>query len=338
MKPFICVFITFITMCIALSAFAISGAELYTNDAYTYGKFEARVRFGAGDGIVSSFFLWKPDSELDYVYWNELDLEKITDDCDGYATNIHWGLGSGKSDESEWIDADSSLCDEYHLHAFEWTPDEIAFYLDGIKIREVTGEAVAGFVENAQDGMQFRFNIWVGNESFGGSFDDASLPVYQYIDWVQYSEYTPGGGDAGSDFTLDWREDFESMPKGWSVGTWDSALGLSTHVEQNVNICSGAAVLSLTDDDATGPPDDCDVNGGDADVDADGDADTDSDVDSDGDGDTETDSDTEDDSDSDSDNGNSDDLKEADDGNCGCRLPTVSRPLHSLWQLLTGLM
>jgi endo-1,3-1,4-beta-glycanase ExoK len=282
-------------------ALAVSGAELYTSKSYTYGRYEARVRFGAGDGIVSSFFLWKPDSEMTDVYWNELDFEKITDDCAGHNTNIHWGLGSDKRDISERTQTDDSLCDGYHVHGFEWTPDTIRFFLDGEEIREVSGDAVEGFKKNAQQGMQFRFNLWVGNATFGGSFDEKSLPVYEYIDWVSYSSYTPGEGDNGSDFSLEWKEDFKEMPSGWLFGTWDSPFGLSTHARDNVNICSGAAVLSLTEDDAEGPPEDCESNGGDADVDGDSDTDSDSDSDTDSDGDSDSDSDSDGDSDDDND-------------------------------------
>ncbi|HET7544548.1 MAG TPA: family 16 glycosylhydrolase [Polyangiaceae bacterium] len=38
---------------------AVGSAELYSAKSYDYGRFEARLRFAAGDGVVSSFFLWK---------------------------------------------------------------------------------------------------------------------------------------------------------------------------------------------------------------------------------------------------------------------------------------
>ena len=39
-----------------------------------------------------------------------------------------------------------------------------------------------------------------GDVTFGGAFDPASLPVHQYISWVQYSSFSDGV------FTLEWRE------------------------------------------------------------------------------------------------------------------------------------
>src|SRR5262245_35900211 len=62
-------------------ALAVSSAEFYTSMAYGYGRVEARLRFAGGDGVVSSFFLWKNGSEVAGTFWNELDFEKVGADC-----------------------------------------------------------------------------------------------------------------------------------------------------------------------------------------------------------------------------------------------------------------
>ena len=51
------------TSLLPLAAGAVKSAELYTTASYGYGRFEARVRFPAGDGVVGSYFLWKVGSE-----------------------------------------------------------------------------------------------------------------------------------------------------------------------------------------------------------------------------------------------------------------------------------
>ncbi len=96
--------------------------------------------------------------------------------------------------------------------------------------------------------MQLRFNVWPGDSSFGGDFDPAILPVYEYIDWVEYSAYNNGA------FEVQWREDFTDgkLPSGWNTGSWDSPKGLSTHSEDNVGFMDGYIVLALTADEATG--------------------------------------------------------------------------------------
>jgi endo-1,3-1,4-beta-glycanase ExoK len=247
----------------AVNAGAVTGAELYRTAGEGPGKFEARVRFAAGDGIISSFFLWKDGSEKSTVFWNELDFEKMGATCQ-LQTNSIYGLP--QSNHEQLPDGLATLCDEYHTYSYEWTPDYIAWAVDGVEVRRETGAAAAAYSENASDGLQMRFNVWPGDASFGGTFDEANLPVYQYVDWAQYASYTPGTGDNGTDFTLSWREDFDGKPKGWAMATWDSPLGLSTHSPENVTFVDGIAVIALTADDAKGysgiPPQDPAGGGG----------------------------------------------------------------------------
>jgi hypothetical protein len=103
------------------SASAVTGAELIRNEPLRYGRFEARIQFAPGDGVVSSFFLWKSGSEMDDIFWNEIDIEKLGDDCTRYASNALYGLP--QTNHSQQIPAPTDLCGAYHTHAIEWTPD-----------------------------------------------------------------------------------------------------------------------------------------------------------------------------------------------------------------------
>ncbi|MBN1606474.1 MAG: family 16 glycosylhydrolase [Polyangiaceae bacterium] len=226
-------------------AHATKSAEFYTNKSYQYGRFEASIRFPAGSGVVGSFFLWKDGSELDGEYWNELDLEKVGADCT-LDTNAFYGDPERVHTKAIALTAD--LCGVFHTYAYEWTPEYIAWFVDGTEVRRETGETATAYAENATEGMQIRFNIWPGDASFGGVFDPSILPVYQYVDWVEYSSYADGA------FTLAWREDFDAMsaPTGWSRASWDSPKGLSTHAPNNVSFTDGFAILALTDDTGSG--------------------------------------------------------------------------------------
>jgi endo-1,3-1,4-beta-glycanase ExoK len=226
-------------------AHATKSAEFYTSKSYQYGRFEASIRFPAGSGVVGSFFLWKDGSELDGEFWNELDLEKVGADCT-LDTNAFYG--DPERVHTKAISLTADLCGAFHTYAYEWTPEYIAWLVDGTEVRRETGETATAYAENATEGMQLRFNIWPGDASFGGVFDASILPVYQYIDWVQYSSYADGV------FTLAWREDFDAgtAPSGWSRATWESPKGLSTHATTNVSFADGCAVLALSDDAGSG--------------------------------------------------------------------------------------
>jgi endo-1,3-1,4-beta-glycanase ExoK len=239
------------------AALAVQGAELYRTTASFYGRFEARVRYAPGEGVVSSFFLWK-DGSSSTTSWNELDYEKINGNC-RLTTNIWTGRGT-QSSQTHTLTFD--VCADYHTYVLEWTPDYIAWFIDGTQIRRVTGASVTEYTQNASQGMAIHFNLWAGDASFGGTLNPSTLPVRQYINWVAYSSYANGA------FQQQWREEFNgsTVPSGWALGNWSSPFNLSTHNPANVSFVNGIAVLSMTADNATGftgtPPADTSGGGG----------------------------------------------------------------------------
>jgi len=133
------------------AASAVQSAELYRTQAYLYGRFEARVQFAPGEGVVSSFFLWK-DGSSSTTSWNELDFEKTNATC-RLQTNIWTGTGT----QSAEIDTPAfNICAGYHTYAFEWTPDYIAWFIDDNQIRKVTGASVAEYTQNAAKELELR--------------------------------------------------------------------------------------------------------------------------------------------------------------------------------------
>ncbi|HVR19072.1 MAG TPA: family 16 glycosylhydrolase, partial [Polyangiaceae bacterium] len=160
------------------TALAVASAELYRTQATFYGRYDARIRYAGADGVISSFFLWKEGSEMSGAYWNELDFEKLGADCH-LQTNALYGNPVNSSEESHTTPSDP--CEAYHDYRFEWTPEYIAWFIDGSEIRRDTGAIATAFAQNASAGMTFHFNVWPGNASFGGNFNPASLPVRQYI-------------------------------------------------------------------------------------------------------------------------------------------------------------
>ncbi|HEY5955419.1 MAG TPA: family 16 glycosylhydrolase, partial [Polyangiaceae bacterium] len=115
---------------------AVASAELYRTQAYVYGRFDARIRYAAGDGVISSFFLWKEGSEAANAYWNELDFEKLGADCH-MQTNAIYGNPEAEHHQTDAMPGD--ICSGYHDYRFEWTPDYIAWSVDGKEFRRETG-------------------------------------------------------------------------------------------------------------------------------------------------------------------------------------------------------
>jgi endo-1,3-1,4-beta-glycanase ExoK len=227
------------------TALAVKSGELYTSASHPFGRFEASIKFPAGDGVVGAFFLWKAGSEVEGTFWNELDFEKVGADCQLESNAFY---GNPATVHAQRHTPAMLLCGSYHTFAFEWTPTYLAWFVDGVELRRDTGAAATAYAENAMEGMQYRFNIWPGDASFGGNFDPAVLPVYEEIDWVQYSSFANGV------FTLEWRDDFNgnALDPRWLLGTWDSPKGLSQHDVRNVGVINGHAILALTSDEGVG--------------------------------------------------------------------------------------
>lgn len=236
----------FLAVCVApRAALAVKSGELYTAASHPFGRFEASIKFPVGDGVVGAFFLWKDGSEVSGTFWNEIDFEKVGADCQ-LDSNAYYGNPAVV--HSQRHTPAMLLCGSYHTYAVEWTPDYIAWLVDGMQLRREMGATATAYKDNAAAGMQYRFNIWPGDASFGGNFNPSILPVYEEIDWVQYSSYANGV------FTVEWRDDFNgaALDARWLVGNWDSPKGLSQHDPLNVGVVNGHAILALTTDENVG--------------------------------------------------------------------------------------
>ena len=223
----------------------LASAELYTKEGVHYGRYEVRMRMVAANGVISSFFLWKDESEKDEAYWNEIDIEVLGCSPMGFQSALHYGTGgwSNMGHAETFHHLDKSLTTQYRTYCVEWTPDYICWKLDDSLIRKDTGDIITKFRDVP---MQLRFNIWPTlHSSWAGAFDPAVLPRHMYINWVKYYRYTPG---ADTEFTLAWEDGFDADTLGrrWRTGFWESPDKASTHLDKNVTITNGAAVLTLS--------------------------------------------------------------------------------------------
>jgi len=229
------------------TAMATASAELYTLQSYLYGRFEARLRFGSGNGVIGSFFLWKNGSDVPGTFWNEIDFEELGVDCH-MQSNVIYGLPPSNHEQNPIPGLPNTLCTAYHDYRIEWTPDYLAWSVDGREVRRETGATALAFSQNATAGLTFHFSIWPGDNTFGGTLNPAILPVRHFISWVQYSSFVNGV------FQLQWREEFASptLPVDWAAADWASPKALSIHNPLNISFVNGIGILSMTADNAIG--------------------------------------------------------------------------------------
>lgn len=157
------------------SEFDYVGGSFKSLEKYQYGYFEIRCKMPKDQCLYESFWMYSannpwasgPEDDPDGGYWyNEIDIYEMHDDekPDGtyegseLTTNIHWKqwvdtvafpggvptpawlsdnteLSKAFDDHCPGDDYDDLLDTEFHVYGLEWTPNYIAWYKDGERIR-----------------------------------------------------------------------------------------------------------------------------------------------------------------------------------------------------------
>lgn len=227
-----------------ITGYKYYGAELYSNQSFKYGRFEARMKMSYASGCISSMFLYYNDSDTDNdTLWNEIDIEVLGKDSSKIQTNIITGNRNNRITSEQVYASGFGLNSDYHTYVIEWTPDYIAWYLDGVEMRKTTpsDDAKNQMITMIKD-ESLRFNVWSDKSvSWVGKIDPTRLPSAQYIDYVKVSSYDT----ETKEFTELWQDDFDTFNSTrWGKGNW--SLGQVTLDKNNVAIEDGNLVLKIT--------------------------------------------------------------------------------------------
>lgn len=224
---------------------AYSGAELYSNEEWMYGKYEARMMMGATSGTVSSMFLYANGSEIaDGRPWVEVDIEILGKAPNSFQSNIITGKSGAQVTSEQHHTVNPAATAAFHTYGLEWTPNYVRWTLDGVEVRKTEGGQVANLTKK----QGLRFNLWASESvDWVGPWDDNKLPVFQFINWVKKYSYTPGQGPNGSDFTLDWTDNFDTFnSQRWSKGNWSFGGNRVDLTPNNIYAQDGMIILALT--------------------------------------------------------------------------------------------
>ena len=227
---------------------AYKGAEIYSNQSYTYGRYEIRMQVAKGDAVLSTFFTYKNGSEVGNTFWEEIDIEVFgKNNATEWQSNIILGSSRPTIQAEKVHSADSSLAEAYHTYVLEWTPDYVAWFLDGTEVRRITGTSTVTSLTNAQS---LRLNLWASSAvDWVGQWDHSILPVYQFVNYIDYKAYNP----ETKTFEGGWRDDFDSFDSTrWSKANWTFDTNLVEFSPDNLVVKDGILILAMTHADATG--------------------------------------------------------------------------------------
>ncbi|HRX16739.1 MAG TPA: family 16 glycosylhydrolase [Spirochaetota bacterium] len=224
------------------------GAEVFSHKPVLFGKFEVRAKLINESGVVSSFFLYDNASWQGRPFpWREIDIESIGKEKGMLQTNIITGFAD-KRVTSEGETVIENVGTEYKTYTIEWTPDYVAWFVDGKEIRRDTAESSQQVVDLRDTPQTYRMNVWIAIwDEWVGKFKESSFPMYQSINWIKYYEYTP---EKSEKFTHKWTDDFDTFDESrWGKGDWSFEGNLVVFVKGNAEIKDGHLVLGLTKDE-----------------------------------------------------------------------------------------
>jgi hypothetical protein len=223
------------------------GAEYRTKEAYTYGRFEARIKSAQRDGMLASFFTYYDG--VGTSSWNEIDIEILG----RYTNSVQFNTitpGQTNHVSSQPIDFNPAL--DFHTYGFEWTPLYVAWFIDGKEVYRQTGEHVSTLVHP----QKIMMNIWnPAYENWVGTWNENALPAFAYYDFVSYYSYTPGAGNYGteSNFTHQWTDSLDSWDESrWEKGTHTWNGNNCSFILDNAVFKDGKLILCLTNTTNTG--------------------------------------------------------------------------------------
>jgi beta-glucanase (GH16 family) len=161
-----------------------SAAEVLTQREFTFGRFEGRIKFCAGSGMVSSLFTYKEDVNES---WQEIDIEHLGNLPKSIQYNLISGSLNSRKYQPKVVALPYAPPSEFHDYALEWRPDGVTFYVDGVQSHQDVQATL-------QDAAHLHMNVWPTDNavtSFAGPLDPDAIPCEAQYDWVAAYSYEP---------------------------------------------------------------------------------------------------------------------------------------------------
>jgi len=239
MKNLIPIYILLFTL--PLLAKPYKGAEYRTKEAFTYGRFETRMKTAGKEGMLASFFTYHEITNTSE--WNEIDIEIIG----RYPNDVQFNpitKGQVNHVHHELTAFNPAL--DYHDYGFEWTPDYVAWFIDGVEVHRQTGD----HIKTLDLPQKLMMNVWNPDQpNWVGGWSDNILPAFSYYDWVKYSAYTPGAGNYGTNnnFTVQWSDELNGFDSTrWEKATHTFGGNNCDFLPENIIFKDGKMILALT--------------------------------------------------------------------------------------------
>ena len=150
-----------------------AGAEYRTKQRFSYGYYSVSMKPAKCSGVISSFFTYTGWP------WDEIDIEFLGNDTTKVQFNYYIN-GQGGHEYIYELGFDAS--EDFHEYGFDWQPDSITWYVDGVSVYQVTGNVPS----HAGNIMMNLWNVADSNSGWAGKFDESKLPLTAQYEWIGY--------------------------------------------------------------------------------------------------------------------------------------------------------
>ena len=183
--------------------------DVRTKESFLYGRFEVRMKVAYAPGCVSGMFLYYNNSEIEgSTLWNEIDIDFTGKDSQRFQSNIITGRPGAQITSEQTHTPGFVLNSDYHVYSIEWTPEYVAWLVDGVELRKTKLGANKEQVEALIKEQSLGFDIWQAySPNWAGTFSPNNIPVTQYIDYVKVYTYNVNK----KTFSQKWIDNFDSF-------------------------------------------------------------------------------------------------------------------------------
>jgi beta-glucanase (GH16 family) len=158
-----------------------------------YGRFEARIKIPAGQGMWPAF--WMLGDDIGQVRWpacGEIDImENIGKEPGTIHGSIHGPgyIGTVGIEAPYHLTDNQRFADNFHVFAVEWDPESISFYVDqDLYVRRTRADLRPGWKWVLDKPFFVILNLAVGGDWPGDPDSSTAFPAEMLVDYVRVYE------------------------------------------------------------------------------------------------------------------------------------------------------
>lgn len=165
-----------------------TSAKLTTQDLFSmrFGRIEIRAKMPRGQGLLPAIWMLGDNrGQIDWPGCGEIDIVEVLGNAPlKLHSTLHFTNDSNKHEEiqNSHILASGAFSKSYHIFTLDWTPESVAFSLDGQKLSEVMIE------DDMKEFLRSSYlilNVAVGGNWPGEPDETTAFPQTMYTDYIR---------------------------------------------------------------------------------------------------------------------------------------------------------